>query len=291
MMKPIFGIDITNDKYNERMHAEDFIAANASEETSQQLNESGNRAESTIKRAKLPTAVTVLQFIFLIVGGISILSFLNSISDVGFAAAYAASPLTFYVGVIGIAVFVAISIWAIGRMKKVLDGEDAKNVVNEIESLTEKIYKELDVPQGAVDVDVLFFNYVEHENGDVVPKSTPLGLTPYINFELKMFKRSGKLCFADLTSRYDFELEKFRGITRVDKKISIPQWNKSESYNSENYKKFHMVKNNMDCIFFKPYYILEFVKNDELYGIYFPCYELEAFERLTGLRYVAGEEE
>ncbi len=290
-MKPVFGIDITNDKNNERIHAEDFIAANASEETSQQLNESGDRAESTIKSAKLPTAVTVLQFVFLIVGGFCILSFLNSISDVGFAAAYTASPLTFYVGVLGVAAFVAISIFATGRMKRVLDSEDAKNVVNEIESVTDKIYKELDVPQGAADVDVLFFNYVEHENGDIVPKSAPLALTPYINFELKIFKRSGKLCFADLTSRYDFELEKFRGITRVDKKISIPQWNKSEPHNSENFKKFRMVKNNMDCIFFKPYYILEFVKNDELYGIYFPCYELEVFERLTGLHPITGEEE
>jgi hypothetical protein len=290
-MKPIFGIDITNDKLNERMHAEDFIAASANDETSRQLDESSNRAESTIKSAKLPTTVTVLQFVFLIVGGISILSFLNSISDVGFAAAYAASPLTFYVGIAGIAIFVAISVLATGKMKKVLESEDAKDVVNEIESLTEKIYKELDVPKNSFDVDVLLFNYVEHENGTITPKTSPLGLTPYINFELKAFKRNGKLCLADLTSRYDFELEKLSGITRVDKKISVPQWNKAEPHNSDKFKKFHLVKNNMDCIFFKPYYILEFINNDELYGIYFPCYELEAFERLTGLRYVAGEEE
>ena len=44
-----------------------------------------------------------------------------------------------------------------------------------------------------------------------------------------------------------------------------------------------MTVNNMGNVFFKPYYILEIEHNDEIFGIYFPCYELPIFEKLTGL--------
>ena len=45
----------------------------------------------------------------------------------------------------------------------------------------------------------------------------------------------------------------------------------------------------MDCIFFKPYYILEIILEDESYGIYFPAYEIEAFKALTGMHVIESD--
>ena len=44
-----------------------------------------------------------------------------------------------------------------------------------------------------------------------------------------------------------------------------------------------MKKSAMDNVLFDTYHILEIEKDGEIYGLYFPCYELSAIEELTGL--------
>ena len=44
-----------------------------------------------------------------------------------------------------------------------------------------------------------------------------------------------------------------------------------------------MSQTNTGEVSIKPYYVLEIENDGDLYGIYFPCYELATFERLTGL--------
>ena len=58
----------------------------------------------------------------------------------------------------------------------------------------------------------------------------------------------------------------------------------NEEPNKGYYKQFKITGDDDDGVSFKPYYILQFRHEGELWGIYFPCYDLEAFERLTGLK-------
>lgn len=289
-MKPIFGIDITTDKNNEQMAADNFVAVAASKETAEKLEDSGNKAENTLKKAQLPLGLSILRYVALVIGGIGILSFLNSFSELGFAAAYAASPLLFFAGIIGVVIFVALSVIETVKQKSVLDGEQAADIVNEIESVTATIYRELGVPTEAADVDVLLFRYKESDNGEIVPKEPMLGATAYINFEVKAFIDNNNLCLADLNYRYDFPMNAMSCITPVNKKISVPTWNKTLPITDETFKDYHLTKNSMDCIVVRSYYILEMIIDDEKYGIYFPAYELEAFKKLTGLRPIEDNE-
>ena len=52
-----------------------------------------------------------------------------------------------------------------------------------------------------------------------------------------------------------------------------------------------MTVNKFGNVFFKPYYILEIEKDNQTFGIYFPCYELDAIEKLTGLTAVVSDGE
>ena len=75
-----------------------------------------------------------------------------------------------------------------------------------------------------------------------------------------------------------------KSIQTVKKRIAIPSWNKEEGPTEGEFKPYKMTVNDMDMVFFKPYYILVGERNGEEYGIYFPCYELAVFENLTGLK-------
>ena len=287
-MKPVFGIDITENKNNESMHAERFVGAHVSAEQAAALDASSTQAEEPLKKARLPLPLTVIKLAALACGGFAILSFLNDMSETGFKKALLHSPLAFFIGVIGIAAFVLISIIGAGREKKILEGSDATELATKIQDIAEKIQTELGVPKNAKNVDVLLFKY-KMTGGEITPKADPLGLTPYINFECKAFLKDGILSLADLEQRYDFPISKMRAIHKISKRICVPTWNKPQHHASEEYKKYNLTKNNMDCIFFKPYYILEIISEDESYGIYFPTYEIEAFKALTGMHVIESD--
>ena len=105
----------------------------------------------------------------------------------------------------------------------------------------------------------------------------------YLNFEVKVFTEGEDVHFADLGTRYTFHRTDFRAIRTVYKRVSIPCWNKEEDPKSDKYKPYKLVVNNIGTVFFKSYHILELEREGRLYGIYFPCYELPVFEKITGL--------
>ena len=288
-MKPVFGIDITENKNNESMHAEKFVGAHVSEKQAAALDAARTEAEETLKRARLPMLLNIAKLSGLVLGGIATLSFLNVTSNLGFKAAFTHSPLMFFAGIIGIAAFIIISIIGVMRENRILEGGDATALAGKIRGITEKIHAELGVPKDAKNVDVLLFKYKEN-SGEITPKADPLSLTPYINFECKAFAKDGTLSLADLEQRYDFPQIDMRGIHTVNKRISVPTWNKPQHHTSEKYKKYNLTKNNMDCIFFKPYYILELVLDGESYGIYFPSYEIDTFKSLTDIHVIESEQ-
>lgn len=287
-MKPVFGIDITENKNNDSMHAEKFIGARVSPEYREALSSSSEQAEETLKKAKLPVLLGILRLIGLLCGGYGILTFLNDMSEIGFKNAFERTPLVFFIGIIGIAAFIMISILGAARERRILEGSDAAALAENIQDIAAKIYSELGVPNNAKNVDVLLFKY-KLQGGEITPKADALSLTPYINFECKAFVNNNALSLADLEQRYDFPIAQMRAIHKVDKRISVPTWNKPHHHASEEYKVFKLKKDNMDCIHFKPYYILELIADGESYGIYFPSYEIDSLRALTGLEIAENE--
>ena len=102
------------------------------------------------------------------------------------------------------------------------------------------------------------------KNGKEVVSS--FSLSPYINYEMQVFVENDMLCFADLHGVYALPLSGFVDITRINKSIALPNWNKETSPKDEQYKTYKIRDNDMGMYTIKPYY-----------QITLPNYELKNF--------------
>lgn len=170
-----------------------------------------------------------------------------------------------------------------GKEKKVLKEENAEQQSKEIYEDFKNIHNELNVPDDAAEIDVLLFKY-KMKNGKINPYLSGLQTTAYMNMSVKLYETNDELHIADLKSVYSFAKSELKVITTVNKRISVPTWNKDEDPRRGSFKRYKMTVNNIGNVFFKPYYILEIEHGSQIFGIYFPCYELEIFEHLTGLK-------
>lgn len=166
--------------------------------------------------------------------------------------------------------------------KKVLESEENQVVSNRVDNVLNVIDMELGVPSTAVKVDLLTFAY-KLKNGEPVAKERGMMTTPYVNFEYKLFVENGNIYIVDTDTKYVIDGKSIKGISTVNKRIGVVMWNKEISFKDGVYKPYK-ISSNDNGIFFKPYHILKFEHNGELWGIWFPCYELPVFEHITGLR-------
>lgn len=78
-----------------------------------------------------------------------------------------------------------------------------------------------------------------------------------------------------------------RAIRTVSERSCSVVWNKDKSPRDPSYRPYKLRISNVGGVSFKPYHILEFSYRGDVWGVYFPNYELSAFESVTGL---CGEE-
>ena len=88
---------------------------------------------------------------------------------------------------------------------------------------------------------------------------------------------------ANLDGKYAFDFNSLKAIKTVKKSIYIDEWTKETAYNKGIYKKYKLKTTDEENVICKYYHILEFENNGELWGIYFPYYELPIMEEITGL--------
>ena len=62
-MKPIFGIDVTTNKKNDKMNGEEFITRVVSDTRRAVFEEKTNKFDGAIKKGQLPSWLTVTKFI------------------------------------------------------------------------------------------------------------------------------------------------------------------------------------------------------------------------------------
>ena len=288
-MKPLFAIDITNDKKNEVVNGNEFITKTASLQNTDSLEENQEELTQSIKKSQLPLWLRIVKFIC----GIYALLVASAIVrglDIGFAQMYKNAPALIIsapiCGLIWLVLFICSKI----KSKKVLAEENVEQQIADIDEDIDAIHEELGVPSDATDVDILMFKY-KLKDEEIRPQSIGLQVAPFINFEVKAYTDGKYLHLADTESVYSFDLSELKSINTINKKILVQNWNKDEHPKKGEYKQYKLAMNDMGDIFVKPYHILEGEHNGEAYGIYFPCYELTTFERLTGLRAKADIEE
>ena len=277
--KPIFGIDVTENKNNETVNGSEFIVRKLSEQKINEYDDKHNDVLETVEKSQSPLWIEIVKWLCLII----FLPVVMSIIKVGFVTATQNAPILVIVGfVCGIA-WVALMIYTKKKEKKVLQEEKVEERVDELVKDREAMYRELGVPEDAEYVDVLqFFYKIKKEK--IVPYASGLQLTAYVNPEVKIFATEEDLYIADHESVYSLKKSEFKSITCVDKRVYVPMWNKDEEPTKGRFKPYKMTVNSYGCVIFKPYYILNIEHEGKIYGLYFPCYELEVFERLTGLK-------
>ena len=101
--------------------------------------------------------------------------------------------------------------------------------------------------------------------------------------DMKIYKENESLCLADTEKKYEIPLSQLRRIKAVNKEIGMILWNKKESFRQSPYSAYNIVKNKKGNYVVPKYYELEFEHEGELWLISFPCYEIDTFQKLTGL--------
>lgn len=196
--------------------------------------------------------------------------------------AYRNAPGVFWAFGVCLLVWAALRVLGRRKSRQVLETEESERVFARTENSMSAIFDELDVPHDAQEVDVLTFFYKE-KGGECRACEKTMQMNTHFNPIFRLFFDDENLYLANLDGKYTFPRVSLRGIRRVNKRIRLESWNKEEPCNQGRYKAYKLSEGDNGLIYCKPYYILELDRAGERWGIYFPCYELPAFERATGL--------
>lgn len=281
-MKPIFGIDITLTKKNEVVNGNEFIIKTVSKQKMDKFDAKQENLKKTVEQSKLPLWIRIVQSLCCFWGVIVFAGTMNALGDVTLTQAFQNAPVLLVSGIACGVIWGVLHFWAKSKEKRMLTEQDAEHQVAKIDIDINAMYDELGVPHNAYYVDVLSFRY-KVKNDKITATAVGFQTTPYINFDLRMYITDDHLYLANIENLYAFKLSDLKTIKTVNKRISIPTWNKQEEPTKGEFKQYKLAVNNLGDIFFKPYYILEGEHNGETFGIYFPPYELATFEKLTGL--------
>ena len=285
-MKPFLGIDLTTNKKNEQINGEEFVVARPDLSLTQSLESSSENVEETIEKSKLPLPIRIGHWICGAVGvivAIGILKALGREDGVSFSEAYKNASWLFWLGGACLVAWALLKLISVRKEKNVLETEESSQAFNNLDKTCEAILSDLKVPQDSKEIDILSFFY-KVKNNDIKVCEKGLQIAQYINPSFHIFTDSENLYLANLEAKYAIPLSAIKAIKSIRKSIRILEWNKDEEYNKGIYKQYKLSEDNYGCIICKSYHILEFEHDNDLWGIYFPCYELPVIEELTDLK-------
>lgn len=279
-MKPFLGIDLTNNKKNEEVSGSEFITQTPAPALLESLEGSTDEVCEIDNRSKLPLPLRIIQTVCGFVALVTAGGLLKS--SVSFAEGYRNAPALYWIG--GICLILWLILWICSKLKSksVLETEESTQTLSKFEGISDAIFRDLNVPADAKEVDVLSF-YYKNNDGTIKVCEKALQMSKYTNPIFHAFADDENLYLANFDGKYTFPRSELQVLRRVDKRIQISDWNKEEPFDKGRYKEYKLTTDNYDRIHCKCYYILELTHNGDLWGIYIPCYELPVFQALTGL--------
>ena len=284
-MKPLLGIDLTVDKKNEQLNGSEFIAARPSKAMTRALEKALYGADEVYKKSRLPLVVRVLKWICAVAGCVIIGSFVQllALGEVSVENLLLNETALLFFGAACLATWGFIEFLSRKKEKAVMEKDESSHTIKQLELATDALFAELNVPADAKDADVLSFFY-KIKDGEIKAEAKGMQIAQYYNFNYKIFADSENFYMANLEGKYAFPLSSLRTIRTVKKHIVIYTWNKEQKHNKGVYKQYKLEMGEDGEIHCNKYHIMEFEHNGELWGVYFPDYELPSFEEITGLR-------
>ena len=285
-MKPFLGIDLTTNKKNEQMNGEEFLVAKPALSLTQSLESSSENVEETIEKSKLPLPIRIGHWICGTVGAfvaIGIIKALGGEDSVTLSEAYQNASWLFWMGGACLVAWAVLKLISVRKEKNVLESAESSQVFDHLDKTCDAVFADLKVPQDSKEIDILSFFY--KVKGDEIKVCEKVFQTaPYNNPIFHIFADSENMYLADLEGKFAIPLSKIKAIKSIKKTIRIMEWNKDEELNKGIYKQYKLSEDNEGCIICKGYHILEFEHDNDLWGIYIPCYELPVIEEITGLK-------
>ena len=281
-MKPFYGIDRTTLKKNIFHEGDCFIVATVSDMTRQSYERALQSAAKELEATKLNPVLRGLKTVCSWITLFGFLSTIRALRNVTMAEAFENAPGIFWImGGCGI-VWLVLTILTNRKAKNVMEGEGFGQSTRRLEGEIDRVFRELQVPEDAKQVDVVQLTY-RWKNGTVKISTTGSETTPYTNVSLRVFRREDVLCLADLENRYELPISAMRRLKMVKKPLVIQGWNKEEKLNDPFYKPYKLTMDNYERVHTKSYGLLELNHDGVDWALWLPPYELNYISALTGL--------
>lgn len=284
-MKPLFGIDLTNDRQNTLNNCEAFLVESVSSEYKEALNKTAAEVNAIRKKGSLPPVLYGLMIFCMAISIGFVTGILKSLR--GDSAASVPEKLASNAGLLAVgavfwATFIGLLIYSRIRAKKAKEALRELGADHRMEQNKAAIHNALGVPESAPAVDLLLFTYCV-KNGDVRATVRKNGGPIYRNEEYRVYVEGGKLYMVGTEGKYAVDRASLRNIRMVKEFVNLPTWNKSTPYYHSIYEQFGIQKSPYGYEI-KYHYALEFEQDGELWGIYFPNYELPTIQQILGNR-------
>lgn len=283
-MKPLFSRDLTENRKNREQNGEEFLVQAPSLLLTSRLESANASVMETIRRSRLPLALWLLK---MLCGGFAALLLailvLLVVKD-GMAGAYAAGAWIFWCAGGCSLAFILLFALEKNREQEALRDGDAEDRLFALSSAAEAIYAELNVPETAKEIDVLLFCY-RVKNGEPRPRPrNAMHPTQYSIFSPLTYVEDDRFVLACLEGKYAVPLSALKSIRTVRRRITFAGWNKDTAPTDKSFKPFLSGFDLNGYVRCRWYHVLEFEANGETWGLYFPNYELQTVEELTGLK-------
>lgn len=274
-MKNLFGIFKKSNDNN----FEKFVIRKLSDDNSEIIDNLSNEGKQLTKEKVPPQWLSYVSIFAILIGLLFAVSIL--LAKDGFVNALQTRGYFFYIGVGLFIAGVVTQIIVRIKTKKSNSDPEVEEYVSRVEKTVKECEFELDIPETAVAIDVLFTIMKKNAKGE--EKLSQMALIQFLNQELKVFVEKDLFCFADNVMVIGIPINSFKGIKIINKKIPLPQWNKSEPFNGPSYKPFKLYTNQTGFIWMKPYYEIDFEVDGEQYYFLLPSYEKDSFLKALGI--------
>lgn len=279
-MKIFFGINVTESKTNNTLDGEVFVCQKVDEQEEERAQEELSKINDLNKKSA-PMPLQILREVLLVAVLICVGSILSACLDgASIAGMYANAPWLFCIGGVCVVAWAVLSVWLRKHAKKIVESDEATLLVNRYDTLTKNALLTLGVPSDAARMDAFLIIY-KNKNGRT--KWQSWGIAQSCNTENYIFADKSTVYIADISQKFAIPRNEITGIRKIKKRTSMFGWNKEAPYNKREYKPYKITVGQVGEYHLRYYYSVDILHNGETYALFFPAYELETVQNLTGL--------
>lgn len=276
-MKNLFGVDITDNEGNLYQDGEIFITKRITPDLEIRFDKASEQDTGFEKSANFPLWLTIIKYIF-IIGAVSFTLGIFQ-GDINFAEGYKNAPWVYWTTPVLWIASIVLIVFERSNAKKIYSSQDFSEHVENFISIIQEAEQYLEIPENAFEIDALLFRYIK-KDGEI--KRKDFQFFSHINFSHKAYVKDDNLCLSNLRYVMEIPLQSVKSIHMEKKKASFPNWNKSQPFNSNEYKQFKVTFNNQGTYFAKYYSVqIQDIKGE--FEFYVPNYDIDKICSLTGI--------